>query len=178
MKARILFLLGLVVSGTAWAQTTPATNVDKRAIERRAVEAVIWGTRSGPVVLEIPAAEKDAVIVGSIDAAWQNALEDVGPAGADQGKGGKYLITPPGYAEAAPSGYFVLPSDTYQGFVILRSNFKSRSDAASASRFIRWARPRSPRPMWTCTTSRSTPPFRTTGASLNPSIASCRSSPG
>jgi hypothetical protein len=69
------------------------------------------------------------VIVGSFDVAWQNALADVGPAGADKGKGGKYLITPPGYKEQAPDGYIVLPSDTYRGFVILRSNFKSRSDA-------------------------------------------------
>jgi hypothetical protein len=88
-----------------------------------------YDTREGPVVMEIPAAEEGAVIVGSVDNAWQVALEDVGPAGLDKGKGGKYLITPPGYKEKPPAGYFVLPSDTYQGFVILRSNFKSRSDA-------------------------------------------------
>lgn len=88
-----------------------------------------YDTRNGPVVLEIPPAEPTAVIVGSIDNSWQNALEDVGPAGADKGKGAKYLITPPGYTDKAPDGYIVLPSDTYQGFVILRSNFKSRSDA-------------------------------------------------
>ena len=40
-----------------------------------------------------------------------------------------YLVTPPGYQAAAPDGYIVLPSETYRGFVILRSNFKSRSDA-------------------------------------------------
>lgn len=88
-----------------------------------------YDTRSGPVVLEIPAAETDNVIVGSIDNAWQNALEDVGPAGVDKGKGGKYLITPPDYKDKAPDGFIVLASNTYQGFVILRSNFKSRSDA-------------------------------------------------
>jgi hypothetical protein len=81
------------------------------------------------MVLEIPAAEGDSSITGSVDDAWQNALEDVGPAGVDKGKGGKYLITPPGYDEKAPPGYIVLPSDTYQGFAILRSNFKSGSDA-------------------------------------------------
>ncbi|MFG3597983.1 DUF1254 domain-containing protein [Bradyrhizobium sp. RDI18] len=92
-----------------------------------------YDTRSGPVVLEIPPAEGDAVIVGSADNAWQNALEDVGPAGADKGKGGKYLITPPGYKGGPLDGYIHLPSDTYQGFVILRSNFKSRSDADIAA---------------------------------------------
>lgn len=184
MKAMILTLLGLALSVHAISQSRPATDVDKRAIERRAAEAVVWGmpavnfdrmlqaaitngakpnqmvywsrpvnsqnqtltpnpdtiylnpfydTRDGPVVLEIPAAEEGAVIVGSIDGAWQDALEDVGPAGVDKGMGGKYLITPPGYAGSPPPGYIVLPSDTYQGFVILRSNFKSRTDADIAS---------------------------------------------
>ena len=31
--------------------------------------------------------------------------EDVGPAGVDKGKGGKYLILPPGYKEQVPDGY-------------------------------------------------------------------------
>jgi hypothetical protein len=58
---------------------------------------------------------------------WQAALEDVGPAGVDKGKGGKYLITPPGYKDTAPDGYIVLPSQTYQGFALLRSIVKSGS---------------------------------------------------
>lgn len=92
-----------------------------------------YDTRNGPVVLDIPAAAPDNVIVGSIDTSWQNALEDIGPAGVDKGKGGKYLITPPGYSDKAPDGHIVLASDTYQGFAILRSNFKSRSDADIAA---------------------------------------------
>jgi len=92
-----------------------------------------FDTRNGPVVLEVPPAEADAVIVGSIDNSWQNALEDVGPAGADKGNGGRYLITPPGYSDEAPDEYIMLPSETYQGFVVLRSNFKSRSDADIAA---------------------------------------------
>ena len=52
-------------------------------------------------------------ITGSIDDAWQTALEDVGPAGVDKGKGGKYLILPPGYKDKAPEGYIALPSETY-----------------------------------------------------------------
>ena len=88
-----------------------------------------YDTTARPVVVEIPPADADHVIVGSFDVAWQNALADVGPAGADKGKGAKYLITPPGYKGKAPDGYIVLPSETYRGFVILSSNFKSRSDA-------------------------------------------------
>jgi hypothetical protein len=88
-----------------------------------------YDTKNGPVVVEIPPVDEDHVIVGSFDVAWQNALADVGPAGADKGKGAKYLITPPGYTEKAPDGYIVLQSETYRGFVILRSNFKSCSAA-------------------------------------------------
>lgn len=93
-----------------------------------------YDTRKGPVVLEVPPAGDDGIVVGSVDTAWQNALGDIGPTGLDQGKGGKYLITPPGYKDKIPEGYFALPSDTYQGFVILRSNFKSRGkeDIAAA----------------------------------------------
>jgi hypothetical protein len=85
--------------------------------------------RAGPMVIEIPPAEEGASITGSIDDAWQTALEDVGPAGVDKGEGGKYLILPPGYNEKVPDGYIGLPSASYTGFALLRSNLKSRSDA-------------------------------------------------
>ncbi len=83
----------------------------------------------GPMVLEIPPAEGESSITGSIDDAWQTALEDVGPAGVDKGKGGKYLILPPDYKNKAPDGYIALPSGTYAGYALLRSNFKTASDA-------------------------------------------------
>ena len=91
-----------------------------------------YDTRKGPVVLEIPPAIGGS-ITGSIDEAWQNALADVGPAGVDKGKGGKYLIVPPGYTAKVPNGYIPLRSQTYQGFALLRSNLKSGSDADIAT---------------------------------------------
>jgi len=81
----------------------------------------------GPVVLEIPPAD-DGSITGNVDDAWQVALEDVGIAGADKGKGGKYLILPPGYKGNAPAGYIVLPSDTHADFALLRSTPRSGSE--------------------------------------------------
>ncbi len=83
---------------------------------------------TGPVVLEIPAAT-DGTIVGSIMDCWQKALEDVGPAGVDAGKGGKYLILPPGYKGEIPVGYIVLPSDNYKGYALLRSIPATNSEA-------------------------------------------------
>src|SRR6478609_2772919 len=82
----------------------------------------LYDTRNGPVVLEIPAAKDSSSITGSVDDGWQTAIEDVGPAGVDKGKGGKYLILPPGYKEKIPQGYIAMPSATYTGFAILRSN--------------------------------------------------------
>jgi len=83
---------------------------------------------AGPMVLEIPPAD-DGVINGTIMDAWQVPLEDVGPAGVDKGKGGKYLILPPDPQGAAPKGYIALPSANYQGYALLRSILRSGSDA-------------------------------------------------
>src|SRR6266851_5911227 len=83
----------------------------------------------GPMVLEIPPADNEDSITGSVDDGWQTAIEDVGPAGVDKGKGGKYLILPPGHKEKVPDGYIALPSSTYSGFALLRSNLKGSSEA-------------------------------------------------
>lgn len=84
--------------------------------------------------MEIPPAEGANSITGSIDDCWQTAIEDVGPAGADKGKGGKYLILPPGYKDKIPAGYIPLQPVVYTGFAICRSNIGggSKEDIAKA----------------------------------------------
>jgi hypothetical protein len=82
----------------------------------------------GPVVLEIPPADEGS-ITGSVDDAWQTAIEDVGPAGVDKGKGGMYLILPPDYHDKVADGYIPMPSPTYASYAILRSNLASHSEA-------------------------------------------------
>jgi hypothetical protein len=84
------------------------------------------------MVLEIPPADQGS-ITGSIMDCWQTPLEDVGPAGVDKGRGGKYLILPPGHSDPVPDGHITLPSQTYQGYALLRSILKSGSDANFAS---------------------------------------------
>ncbi|WP_234709353.1 DUF1214 domain-containing protein [Mycolicibacterium senegalense] len=91
-----------------------------------------YNTQAGPVVLEIPPAEGGS-ITGSVDNGWQEALEDVGPAGVDKGKGGKYLILPPRYDGAVPDGHIPLQSATYTGFGALRANIASSDDADVAA---------------------------------------------
>ncbi len=81
------------------------------------------------MVLEIPPASTDGSITGNLDDAWQIALEDIGPLGADRGKGGKYLILPPGYKQRVPAEYLPMPSDTYQNYALLRSIPHSGSEA-------------------------------------------------
>ncbi len=83
---------------------------------------------AGPMVLEIPPAD-DGVINGTVMDVWQVPLEDVGPAGVDKGKGGKYLFLPPSHSAAVPDGYIALPSMNCQGYALLRSILKSGSDA-------------------------------------------------
>jgi len=87
--------------------------------------------KAGPMVLEIPPA-KGGAIVGTVDDVWQMPIEDVGVAGVDKGKGGKYLILPPDYKGKVPDGYIAMPASTYQTYALLRSNVKDDSDAGIA----------------------------------------------
>src|SRR4029077_20376162 len=84
--------------------------------------------QAGPMVINIPPADGGS-ITGSIMDCWQTPLEDVGPAGVDKGKGGKYLILPPGYSGRVPDGYVALRSQTFQGYALLGSIPRGGSDA-------------------------------------------------
>jgi hypothetical protein len=77
--------------------------------------------QKGPVVLEVPVAGPDGSLYGQVVDAWQLTIADVGPAGVDQGKGGKLLFTPPGYAEAIPDGYIQVASPNYRIAFAFRS---------------------------------------------------------
>lgn len=87
---------------------------------------------AGPMVLEIPAASGGSV-TGTITDGWQVALDDIGPAGADKGRGGKYLILPPGYDKKVPGGYIVLRPPTYMTGPLLRSNITGGGPADVAN---------------------------------------------
>ena len=76
--------------------------------------------RQGPVVVEIPAATKKALLYGQIIDQWQEVITDIGPVGTDRGKGGKYLILPPGYKGKVPEGYFSCPSRSFRIYMAFR----------------------------------------------------------
>jgi hypothetical protein len=77
--------------------------------------------RNGPVVVEIPAATDKGVMYGQVVDAWQDAIADVGPSGADKGKGGKYLFLPPDFKGQVPDGYFAIPVQGYRIAFAFRS---------------------------------------------------------
>jgi hypothetical protein len=71
----------------------------------------------GATVIELPPG-----MLGGLDSAWFKFVGNFGPAGQDKGKGGKYLVLPPGYNGAVPDGYFVLKAPTYRNWVFLRGS--------------------------------------------------------
>src|SRR5689334_20865734 len=190
MGGRVAIFLVIALTAfcsRSFAEDYSADELNERAIQRRAVEAVIWGMPAvnfdlmyqamvrdakagpgsnkivywsklsdwknqtltpnpdavyfmpffdtkevGPVVLEIPPADDGGSITGSVMNCWQAALEDVGTAGVDKGKGGKCLILPPNYKEKAPKGYIAMPSNNFQGYALLRSILQTGGDAGVA----------------------------------------------
>ncbi len=73
------------------------------------VYCLMWlDLKGGPLVIESP-----PNVLGIIDDHWFNYVGDVGNAGPDRGKGGKFLLLPPGYDGEVPSGYFVFRSATF-----------------------------------------------------------------
>ena len=72
-------------------------------------------------MLEVPATEGSLGIFGSLVDPFMVPLEDVGgSSGVDKGKGGKILITPPGYDKTIPAGYLHVPSAHYNSLAGLR----------------------------------------------------------
>ncbi len=90
---------------------------------------VFFDTKDGPVVLDLPSGDANGSFNGNIVTVWQMPLEDAGLLGVDKGKGGKFLVLPPGYMEKPPEGYIALQSDTFGGYMLFRSNLKSHADA-------------------------------------------------
>jgi hypothetical protein len=72
--------------------------------------------RDGPTVVEVPAGSGP----GTVNDAWFRFVVDMGAPGPDKGKGGKYLLLPPGYEGDVPEGYFVARSRSYFNWLVLR----------------------------------------------------------
>jgi hypothetical protein len=70
---------------------------------------LMWlDVRNGPLVIESP-----PNVLGIIDDHWFKYVGDVGNAGPDKGKGGKFLLVGPGYSGTIPTGHHVFRTPTY-----------------------------------------------------------------
>jgi hypothetical protein len=91
--------------------------------------------KDGPLVMEAP-----PMLQGILLDFWQRPIPvdggkfagDVGLFGPDAGKGGKFLLLPPGYKGAVPEGYFVYRSGTNNVFVFLRGFYEDPKNLTPA----------------------------------------------
>ena len=79
----------------------------------------------GPTVVEIPPG-----MYGTANDAFFKYITDMGTTGPDKGKGGKYLFLPPGYKGDVPDGYFVMRSEGYRIWAMMRGFDVGNGDAA------------------------------------------------
>ena len=91
--------------------------------------------KDGPMVMDAP-----PMLQGILLDYWQRPIPvdggkffgDVGLFGPDAGKGGKFLILPPGYKGDVPEGYFVYRSGTFNVFVFLRGFYEDPKNLTPA----------------------------------------------
>jgi hypothetical protein len=72
---------------------------------------------SGPMVIDLP----PGPYIGLVDDHYQGWVLDMGIPGPDAGKGGKYLLLPPGYRGAIPASYHVGHSLSNKVLVAVRA---------------------------------------------------------
>ena len=82
--------------------------------------------KDGPTVIQLPPG-----MLGFMDDAWQRFVGNMGVVGPDKGKGGKYLVIPPGYTGEIPEGYFILKPPTHRNFIFLRGSIAKGLEVAA-----------------------------------------------
>ena len=99
--------------------------------------------KDGPLVFEAPPG-----LQGILLDVWQRPIPvdggtffgDVGLPGPDAGKGGKFLLVPPGYEGALPEDCFVYRSPTNNVFVFLRAFYQDPKNLTPAVSLIEQSR--------------------------------------
>jgi hypothetical protein len=81
---------------------------------------------NGPLVVETP-----PNVLGLVDDFWFHYVADMGNAGPDKGKGGKFVFLPPGHQGDVPAGYYVFRSNTFGNWLLVRG-FMVEGDPAPA----------------------------------------------
>jgi hypothetical protein len=99
--------------------------------------------KEGPLVFEAP-----QMLQGILLDFWQRPIPvdggkfqgDVGLPGPDAGKGGKFLLLPPGYKGSVPKGYYVYRSGTNNVLIFLRGFYQDPSNLKPAVERIEQAK--------------------------------------
>jgi len=104
---QIIYFPRLMDSKSVWLTANPRTVYASTFLNLH---------RDGATVVEVP-----PKMLGVFDDMWMRWIIDVGPTGPDKGRGGKFLILPPGYKGKVPYGYFTASSRTSGVWLILRA---------------------------------------------------------
>ena len=106
-------------------------------------ESIYFGSwldlHEGPVVVESP-----PNTLGMVNDFFFRYVADMGNAGPDKGKGGKYLFLPPDWEGEVPDGYYTFRSPTHgnllfwRGFVVTATPLLPSNRSRNLSRFILW----------------------------------------
>jgi hypothetical protein len=86
--------------------------------------------KDGPLVVETP-----PNVLGFVNDFWFRYVTDMGNAGPDKGKGGKFLFLPPGYKGDIPAGYFVSRTSTYNHWLVMRGFLVAGSPQTAVESF-------------------------------------------
>jgi len=115
------FSLGGGYNTIYWLSQVPTALQEAITANNQTPYASIFiNTKEGPVILDVPPATARTAIFGSAIDVWQVPIADIGPAGSDQGKGGRYLFLPPGYKGEVPQDMFPVQLQLYEVYVALR----------------------------------------------------------
>jgi len=135
------FGLGGGYNTVYWLSHPPTPKLEAITPNNQTPYSVVHlSTKDGPVVLDVPPASERTAIFGSATDVWQVPVADIGPAGLDQGRGGRYLFLPPGYDGEVPDGFLTVRMDLYQIYVALRCiplGDASFSEAAEYSKKVK-----------------------------------------
>ena len=82
--------------------------------------------KDGPLVVDLPPR-----MLGILDDMAFLYMTDLGMAGPDQGRGGRFLILPPDYKGTVPPGFHVVKSKTYGAWLFMRGYLDKGIEAAS-----------------------------------------------
>jgi len=99
-----------------WEALVDSTTIELTANDNTPYTWFWVDLRNGPLVVEAP-----PKVLGLVEDMWYHWNSDVGITGPDRGKGGKYLLLPPGYKGKVPDGYFVVRPGSFSVWVVWRS---------------------------------------------------------